>query len=148
MLDYYFVNSCDGTDINNNCQERFIKDYISYDSSNLFVSKSDDKSQKIPDKYNLNTTEFHTSVELMLKYSKEIDPNVELLRPNVASSIVYSSFLDTKTSFLYNKDQKDKLFSQEQIYFHGGDGTVTTYSSLLPALKWYIDAQSEGIIFI
>lgn len=137
----YFTNSCDGGEKINNCQENFIKQYIKFDSSNLFQSKSGDSNERIPEKYNLNNTEFQESVRLMQKYQDEICPNKEILQPNVPLSIVYGSFLDTKSAFLYNRNQGDKVFNWDQINFYGGDGTVNSYSSVLPGLKWIYDAK-------
>jgi len=110
----------------------------------LFKSKSGIDDESIPDKYNLNNSEFQETIKLMQNYQKEISPNKEVLPPNVPLSIVYGSFLDTKTSFLYNRNQLDKLFTSDQIHYFGGDGTVNSYSSLLPGLKWIYDFKIKS----
>ena len=131
---------------NNNlkiCQENFIKQNVIYDTSKLFNSKSVNKQEKIPEQLNFNNTEFQQAVEIMLNYTRKIKLNKDLNIPLVPTSIIYGSFLDTKTSYFYNKEQNETIFDSKQIYFHGGDGTVSTYSSLLPALKWLYDLKSQ-----
>jgi hypothetical protein len=95
--------------------------------------------QKFPEKLNMNTTEFLESFDAMVKYAEEVNPNKNVESPNVPTSVIYASFLDTKTAYIYNQTQNLAFFPAKQIYFHGGDGTVTTYGSLLPALKWIYD---------
>ena len=116
----------------------FIRKYFEFNSEELFTSKYK-KDQKIPEKLNMNTTELLESVDIMLNYADEVNPNKNLDAPNVPTSIIYGSFLDTKTAYLYNETQNLGIFPANQIFFHGGDGTVTTYGSLLPALKWIYD---------
>jgi hypothetical protein len=88
----------------------------------------------------------------MLEYAKEVNPNKNFEAPNVPTSIIYGSFIDTKTAFVYNETQNLNIFTSKQIYFHGGDGTVTTYGALLPALKFIYDfnknqnQNNKGII--
>jgi hypothetical protein len=151
--DYYFANKCFDVNNNNNnnndifssslsprnnCQNNFIRKYFKFNSEELFTSKFQ-KDQKFPEKLNMNTTEFLESFDIMLKYSEEVNPNKNIDAPNVPTSVIYGSFLDTKTAYVYNHTQNLTIFPAKQIYFYGGDGTVTTYGSLLPALKWIYD---------
>lgn len=92
----------------------------------------------------MNTTQFLEAVDIMLDYSDKVNPNREFDAPNVPTSLIYGSFIDTKTAYLYNEKQNLEIFPSNQVYFSGGDGTVTTYGSLLPALKWIYDNDAKG----
>ena len=83
----------------------------------------------------------------MLEYADEVNPNKNFDAPNVPTSIIYGSAIDTKTAFVYNDTQNMEIFPSKQIYYYGGDGTVTTYGSLLPALKWIYDINKSKINF-
>jgi len=60
--------------------------------------------------------------------------------PKVPTTIIFGSFLDTRTAYYFNK--KTKNFSQNDVILFGGDGTVPTYSPLIPGLKWIYEKKS------
>lgn len=70
--------------------------------------------------------------------------NISLIQdlpiPPVDTDLIYTSSIDTVTGeFL----KKDNLLERGEDIISGGDGTVSTWSSLLVGLKWVYDKKKK-----
>ena len=95
----------------------------------------------------INYSDFETEEEfrkenlLQIEHQKNISLIKDLPIPPVDTDIVYTSVISTDTGeFLEN----DVLKEGKKIY-SGGDGTVSTWSSLLVGLKWIYDKKRQNL---
>ncbi len=66
---------------------------------------------------------------------------------DIPTTLVYSSYLNTRTAFLYEGNNDTFIFNSSNIYFYGGDGTVPSISSLFAGFKWaYEKSQSKYVL--
>jgi len=63
--------------------------------------------------------------------------------PPVKTTIVYASYLQTRSAYYINRHKQLKTYERSNIYWSGGDGVANTYSSILPGLKWIYDAKLD-----
>ena len=95
----------------------------------------------------INYSDFETEEEfrkenlLQIEKQKNISLINDLPIPPVDTDIVYTSVISTDTgAFLEN----DVLKEGKSIY-SGGDGTVSSWSSLLIGLKWIYDKKRNNL---
>ena len=129
----YFLKECTSCNNLNTFYEDFTKDF-----------KHDHDHKNLVKEANLNNTispveddyDFIENVATkMFEYQKLNDKIKNSPGPKVPTTIVYASFLDTRTAYNYDKKKSD-TFTKDEVLMFGGDGTVPTYSSLLTGLKW------------
>lgn len=109
--------------------DRFYKNYqnqypdIVINSENFFESQSD----------------FIAKVKSMIDYQVKISKTRNLDIPKVDTIVLYSSFLPTDTAFLFDSKKVQDQFQNIDVLSKGGDGTVSSWSSLLVGMKWIYD---------
>ena len=97
---------------------------------------------------NLNYSDFETEEEfrkenlLQIEHFKNISLIQDLPIPPVDTDIIYTSAIDTMTGEFLKKD--DILKNGKKI-ISGGDGTVSTWSTLLVGLKWIYDKKMDDL---
>jgi hypothetical protein len=82
-------------------------------------------------------------VKTMIDYQVKISTTRNLKIPQVDTIVVYSSFLPTKTAFLFDSVKNQIEFENIDVLSRGGDGTVSSWSSLLVGLKWIYDKYND-----
>jgi hypothetical protein len=113
--------------------ERFYNHYkehfpdVVIDSGNFFESRED----------------FIGKVKSMIGYHANISRTRNLDIPKVDTILIYSSFLPTKTAFLFDTKKIQNEFDNIDVLSRGGDGTVSSWSSLLVGLKWLFDKYQD-----
>lgn len=138
--DVIFNHDCKLKSNINNCFLDFVKNYTSFDVQSLF-NKLD---REFPDNLHVKQEEYHRALDTMSESIKDNESIEEFNMPEVPTSIVYSSFIDTRISFVYNSTDEAHDYSKDNVFYFGGDGKISTYSSLTPALKWLYDNQFKG----
>ena len=95
--------------------------------------------------YSVDESDFETEEELRKANLLQFDhqKNISLIKdlpiPPVDTDLVYSSVTETKTGeFVRSVLEEGKSFSS------GGDGTVSTWSSILVGLKWIYDKKNNN----
>jgi len=136
--DLIFNHNCKYKNNSKNCLFNFLKNYTNFEAETLFKPKDQDYKD-FPKSLILNKTEYERVLEIMINNTWEKESIEELDSPKVPTSILYSSYLDTKTNYIYRPDGHNKELDHQDINYFGGDGTVATYSSLIPAMKWIYD---------
>ena len=88
--------------------------------------------------------EFIDKIKLMTSYHEKISNKNKLNIPKVDTIIVFGSFLPTKTAFLFDSKKPPSKSENIDTLWKGGDGTVSSWSSLLVGLKWIFDKYNKG----
>lgn len=140
---YIFNHDCKSKPNSQNCLLNFFKNYTNYEVKNFFKVK-DPEYKVFPEKLDVTQEEYQRDLELMTSKMEELESPNDFDSPKVPTSIVYSSYLDTKNNYIYNASQTNLTFTKENINYFGGDGTVSTYSSLIPAMKWLYDNKKAS----
>ena len=104
------------------------------------------KNYKLDKKINISNfeseEEFRQENILQIEYYKNISLIQDLPIPPVDTDIIYTSSIDTNTGEFI---RKNNLFEEGENIIAGGDGTVSTWSSLLVGLKWIYDKQKNNL---
>jgi len=88
--------------------------------------------------------EFMEVIRLMTSHQEKISKTNKLSIPKVDTILVYGSFLPTKTAFVFDSKRNPSKFENINTIWKGGDGTVSSWSSLLVGLKWIFDKYEQG----
>ena len=86
--------------------------------------------------------EFRKQNLLQIEYQKQISLIKDLPIPPVDVDLVYTSAIETQTGEFLDKDN---VINQGKNFYSGGDGTVSTWSSLLVGLKWIYDKKTNNL---
>ena len=86
--------------------------------------------------------EFRKENLLQIEYYKNISLIQDLPIPPIDTDIIYTSAIDTNTGEFI---RKNSLSEEGDNIIGGGDGTVSTWSSLLVGLKWIYDKQKNNL---
>ena len=100
-------------------------------------------SKKIDEKYFENSEEIKLTIKKMIEYQNEISIIKDLPIPPVDIDIIYSSYNPTLAAEFLETDTLNVIDGGEVN--DGGDGTVPTWSSLLTALKWIYEKETENL---
>jgi len=141
--DLIFNHDCKYKNNKKNCLLDFLKNYTTFEVKSFFREK-DPNYKEFPNSLFINQTEYQRALEIMTEKTNEMESLKELDPPKVPTSILYSSYLDTKTNYIYMPDKQNKTLTKDEINYFGGDGTVATYSSLIPAMKWIFDNKKNS----
>jgi predicted alpha/beta hydrolase family esterase len=144
--DLIFNHDCKFKKNAKNCLLDFLKNYTIFDVKSFFAQK-DPSLKDFPDSLFINQSDYQRTLELMTDQTSSLDSLSELNPPKVATSIVYASYLDTKTNYIFSPDKANATLTKDDINYFGGDGTVATYSSLIPAMKWIYDNKKNSNFF-
>ena len=131
----FFVENCLKKDAKNKnkCLAEFIKSEGSFGYENLEISGI------------YETRQIHAeNIEKFYKYQIENDQILDFPNPELPITLVYSSYLETATAYLYQKNNSKLEFNSSNIHFHGGDGTVPSISALFPGLKWAFEKYQSN----
>ena len=97
--------------------------------------------------YNIDKNDFESEEEfrkanlLQIEHQKKISLIKDLPIPPVDTDIVYTSSIETNTGEFLT----DNVLNEGKNFFSGGDGTVSTWSSLLVGLKWIYDKKTNNL---
>ena len=118
----------------------------------LEMQESIDRFNKNYKKYKLdkeiNISDFESEEEfrkenlLQIEYHKNISLIQDLPIPPVDTDIIYTSAIETNTGEFI---KKNNLLEEGDNIISGGDGTVSTWSSLLVGLKRIYDKQKHNL---
>ena len=115
--------------------EKFQKDYgDSFPNVHLNISTFFDTKEILSEK-----------IKKMIGHHNEINTLKDLNIPHVDTVLIYSSFIPTKTAYIYDEKKNAKSFQKIDVLAKGGDGTVPTWSSLLVGLKWLYDKKMNNL---
>jgi hypothetical protein len=143
----YFNYECEK---DNRCLDSFIDQFSPYpyfDQKMVYLIDRFYKKyhEKFPD-VSINSVDFFGShddfiakVKSMINYHSKLSKTRNLDIPKVDTIVLYSSFLPTKTAYLFDTKKIQEQFSNIDVLSRGGDGTVSSWSSLLVGLKWIFD---------
>lgn len=98
-------------------------------------------------KYKVDRNDFETEEEyrqanlLQIEHQKKISIIKDLPIPPVDTEIVYTSAIKTKTGEFLTSN----VLKEGKSFYSGGDGTVSTWSSLLVGLKWIYDKNNNNL---
>ena len=113
--------------------ERFNKEY-----SKEFGGK------KIDESYFETKEQSRAKTVTLLRHYKKNSITKDLPVPPVDTILLYTNFIPTSTSFLFNKSSSEE-FTKEEVYERGGDGTVPNWSSYLVGMKWLYDKKEQNL---
>ena len=110
-------------------------------------------NSKFSKKYNIelnhtffeNETTFSKRMTKLIEYHSKISKTSSLPIPPIDTVVLYSNFVPTSTSFVYDQDKNKEQFASNEIYYKGGDGTVPNWSSYLTGLKWLYDKKENSL---
>ena len=112
------------------------------------LKKYNDNIQKYKINKELSINDFESEKDfreenlLQISHYKNISLIQDLPIPPVDTDIIYTSAIDTMSGEYINKNN----FSEEgENIISGGDGTVSTWSSLLVGLKWIYDKKKKNL---
>ncbi len=143
--DFIFNHDCKLKKNSKNCLLDFLTNYTTFDVKNFF-SEKDSSYKEFPESLFINQTDYLRTLQLMTEFTSGSETLSEMDPPKVPTSVVYMSYLDTKTNYIYMPDRKKHMMTKDDINYFGGDGTVGTYSSLIPAMKWIYDNKKNSKI--
>ena len=107
-----------------------------------YNEKYGSKFGKIDASYFEKKAEARAKTKALLQHHKKNSVTQSLPLPPVDTTVLYTHFLPTDTSYVFDKSSS-KDFSSENIYRKGGDGTVPNWSSYLTGLKWLYDKKKQ-----
>ena len=88
-----------------------------------------------------NEEDFRKANLLQIEHQKNISLIKDLPIPPVDTDIIYTSAIATNTGeFISNN-----VIEKGKNFYSGGDGTVSTWSSLLAGLKWIYDKKTNNL---
>lgn len=120
-----------------NCYQSFLSQQLEY---GLDKEIEDIVKKPIPSKLKENTNLMNSKIKAMINKHNSLYENDEILPvPLIPITIIYSTFIKTRSAYYFNKDSQSTPFVSDDIAYSGGDGTVNTYSSFIPGLKWIYD---------
>ena len=146
--DLYYVNQMG--EERKSVEELITKGKFTYGlpEMNEFITKFNKKYKKYKLDKEINISDFESEEEfrkenlLQIEYYKNISLIQDLPIPPVDTDIIYTSAIDTNTGeFL----RKNNLLEEGDNIIGGGDGTVSTWSSLLVGLKWIYDKKKNNL---
>jgi len=148
---FYFNYGCEEND---QCLDSFIDQFSPYpyiDKKLDFLRNRfyQNYKQQFPDDqidsddFFESRDEFIGKVKSMIKYHESISRTRNLDIPKVDTIVVYSSYLPTKTAFLFDTKKIQEEFDNIDVLSRGGDGTVSSWSSVLVGLKWLFDKYQD-----
>lgn len=141
--DFIFNHDCKFKKNAKNCLLDFLTNYTTFDVKSFFTQK-DPSYAEFPNSLFINQTDYLRTLQLMTEKTWGAEALSELDPPKVPTSVIYASYLDTKTNYIYMPDRANATMTKDDINFFGGDGTVATYSSLIPAMKWVYDNKQNS----
>ena len=115
---------------------------------NEFFEKYNDNIEDYKLNKTLSLSDFESEEDfrkenlLQIEYYKSISKIQDLPIPPVDTDIIYTSVIDTNTGEYVNKND---LLEEGENIIGGGDGTVSTWSSLLVGLKWIYDKKKNNL---
>jgi hypothetical protein len=137
---YYYVKNCEFKGYkegDKQCMLEFVKKEGSFGYSDLNSSQGIFETKE---EHRKNIQKFY---EEKLKYDKISSfPNSD-----IPTTLVYSTFLNTRTAFLYERNNETFIFNSSNIHFYGGDGTVPSISSLFLGFKWAYEKSLSNNLF-
>lgn len=89
-----------------------------------------------------NEEEFRKLNLLQIDYQKQLSLIKDLPIPPVDTDLVYTSIIETRTGEFLDKDNVNNV---GKYLYSGGDGTVSTWTSLLVGLKWIYDKKVNNL---
>jgi len=143
----FYQKSCDNS--NKQCLDPIYSKHPNYryDESNPKLQWFKEKWEKngFSSQYGEVNSDFYLEKE---KYTKTPQKQIEFYEknsktkdmpiPTVDTDIVYSTYLPTVASFIFDKNDWHHNFN---ILYKGGDGVVPNWSPIIPGLKWIYDAK-------
>jgi len=99
------------------------------------------------------TKEIHEkNIEKFIEKQMKNDKIATFPNPGVPTTVIYSTFLDTRTGYLYDKNNSEFDFNKSSIYYYGGDSAVPSISTLFAGLKWAYEKENgrakHGVQFV
>ena len=127
----YFLKECEDCNNLSKFYEEYTKDFKDDKNYKNHFKHANVKTNSQEEDYDL----IENVTNKMFEYQKLNDKLKNSPGPKVPTTVVYASFLDTRTAYNFDTENLNS-FRREDILMFGGDGTVPTYSALFPALKW------------
>ena len=146
--DLYYVNEMGKN--RTSIEELLTKGKYTYDLPEMekLLKKYNDNIQKYKLDKKLSKSDFESEEDfrkenlLQIAYYKSISLIQDLPIPPVDTDIIYTSAIDTTSGEYVNKNN---LLEEGEDIISGGDGTVSTWSSLLVGLKWIYDKKKNNL---
>ena len=123
----YFVKNCLKRNKNNKnrCLLEFMMNEGSFGYENIDITGI------------YETREIHMkNIEKFYENQMKNDQISTFPNPGVPTTLVYSTFIQTPSAFLFEKNNSNFDFNSTNIHNYGGDGSVPSISVLFPGLKW------------
>ncbi|EAS04696.2 lecithin-cholesterol acyltransferase (macronuclear) [Tetrahymena thermophila SB210] len=142
------VNNVFDTRIGGKCKSGLInlqKEPILSINNEQFKANKEDIN-KIIENYSIYDAEQQKN---LFKKASESRGLYDLINPNVPVSIIYGNVLETEWNFNYKKHTREVFEKTNNFYFPEdiktglGDGTVPTFSAILPGFKWFHEYQKS-----
>ena len=114
----------------------------------IFLDKYNNNIKKYKIDKKLDISDFESEEEfrkqnlLQIEHYKSISLIQDLPIPPVDTDLIYTSAIETNTGEFI---KKDNMIEEGEDFISGGDGTVSTWSSLLVGLKWIYDKQKNNL---
>ena len=88
---------------------------------------------------------FKKKMNLLIEHHNKISKTSSLPIPPIDTTIIYSNFVPTPSSFAYDQGVNKEEFGNDEILYKGGDGTVPNWSSYFTGLKWLYDKKTQNL---
>lgn len=131
-------------------EELFTKGKYAYDMpemNELYKTYYKNQDEYGLNGYMINNNDFESEEDfrkanlLQIEHQKKMSLIKDLPIPPVDTDIVYTSSIKTNTGEFLTDD----VLEEGQNFYSGGDGTVSTWSSLLVGLKWIYDKKTKNL---